>query len=85
MSASVDTEMMLWRAHAKLGEEYVRHIGVEVLAGMDHYFGKSDLLRQRGRYDTGLDELGGELPRRSESSSSGSAYFCSAACSARTM
>ncbi|MNR50161.1 hypothetical protein D3C85_1696410 [compost metagenome] len=58
MAAAMDVQLVLRLLHAEFIEEHVRHVGVEVLAGMHQHFGQPRVPGHCRRHDAGFDELG---------------------------
>src|SRR5690606_39961703 len=57
MAAAVDVQLMGGRLHAQFVEEDVGHVGVEMLARVDHDFRQFRALRNGCGDDARLDEL----------------------------
>ena len=58
MPTATNAERVVWLDHAKLVEKDVRHVGVEMLAGMHKNLTDLRYAAKRRRHGRGLDELG---------------------------
>lgn len=62
MTAPADTQVVIRRGYLQFVEEYLAHVGVEVLAGVDEHFSNGRGAMGDGREGAGdgggLDELG---------------------------